>query len=67
MIMDRKGSDDVFEKRKSKNEESKHHKHVRMSNDIKKSKNNRSTSHNGPGVHKDKYKQHDTSGPITVK
>lgn len=65
--MDRKGSDEVFDRIRRKNEESKHHKHVRMSNDIRESKNNRSTSHNRPGVHKDKYKQHDTSGPITVK
>lgn len=67
MIMDRKSSDKEFSKNKRKDEENKHSKQVRMSKDITGSKNYRSTSHNRPGIYKDKYKQHDTSGPITVK
>lgn len=66
--MERKTSDDTIDKK------DKHHKHelkprkqVRMPNDLKHSKNHRSTSNNRPGVNKDKYKQNETGGPITAK
>lgn len=59
--------------------DAKRRKHVRVSNEVNTSKHNRSTSNNRPGVHhcqicknkpcihKEKYKQNEGSGPITVK
>lgn len=66
--MERKTSDDNIEKKdKHHKHDLKPRKHVRMSNDVKTGKHHRSTSNNRPGVNKEKYKQNETSGPITAK
>ena len=67
MIMDRKTSDETIDKKDKHQNEIKPRKHVRMPNDLKSNKHHRSTSNNRPGLNKEKYKQNDTSGPITAK
>lgn len=57
----------IPEKKKLIKYDKRPHKHVKIVKESKDNKHDRSLSNNRPGPNKDKYKQGDTSGPITAK
>ena len=65
--MDQKGSEEITDKKKSNKHDSKMQRHVKISKEFRDQKHHRSTSNNRPTGNKEKYKQNDTSGPITAK
>lgn len=65
--MERKNSEELLQNKKKEKQEQKYQKQVQILSHAKGSKQHRSTSNNRPGVNKEKYKQNESSGPITAK
>jgi hypothetical protein len=65
--MNRDNSQEIIDRKRGNKKDRKVQKHVKISKELKESNNQRSTSNNRPAGNKDKYKQNDTSGPITAK
>jgi hypothetical protein len=65
--MERKNSEELLHNKKKVKQEQKYRKQTQITSHVKNSNQHRSTSNNKPGVNKEKYKQSESSGPITAK